>query len=89
MNCKDFAVLPEGDKSRILYKHGSYIGKRKNGSIAIVLYQLNDFYVEVLYYKYRVSIYKIKCTERMEVLDGYLDQVNIEDAVESLVKLNS
>lgn len=88
MKCKDFAALPHGDKSNILYKYGTYIGKRQKGSMAIVLYQVNDFYVEIFYYRYRVSIYKIKCTEGTEVLDAYLKQIDIDAAVNCLVKLN-
>jgi hypothetical protein len=53
----------------------------------MVLYQIDTFYVEIYYLKYRHTICDIKCSEDVQILDEYLSQVNVDDAMKSLVRL--
>ena len=81
MKIHDFQLLPEQDQIETLYQFGSYIGKRKQAFSIILLYQLEGFYVEVFYRKYRSQVKHLHCFESTELLDPYLEQINVENLV--------
>lgn len=70
-------------QAAILYDQGVYIGKRKEGCTTILLYQLDSFYVEVFYTKYRHYIARIRCSGSTSLLDPYLEQIDVERYVSS------
>jgi len=79
LSLADFRNLPESLQFEILHKHGVYVGKRKLNDQTIVLLQLHGFYVEVYYKQYRKSIERIITSDSAEILQPYLDQINIRD----------
>ena len=81
MTLFDFKLLAENDQLDLLYKEGVYIGKRKHNEIIVLLYQLDSFYVEVFYKKYRYYVQEVRCTDRTDCLDPYLEQINVEQLV--------
>lgn len=74
----DFAALEQSLQSDILYRQGTYLGKRNEGEAVKVLYQLNNFYIEVVYHKYRCHIDTIICFDSTDMLDPYLENISIE-----------
>ena len=78
MTLLEFQLLNTREQISILYKHGVYIGKRKQAHLTILLYQVESFYIEVVYQMYRRYVAKIKCTESTAVLDPYLEQIDVE-----------
>ena len=81
MKMHEFLLLPEQDQIEILYQNGVYIGKRKEAFSIILLYQFESFYVEVFYRKYRSHIKRLHCFESTELLDTYLEQIDVENLV--------
>jgi hypothetical protein len=81
MTMYDFQLLPEQQQIETLYKVGVYIGKRREGVSIILLYQLESFYVEVVYRKYRSHIKQLHCFDSTESLDPYLEQIDVENLV--------
>lgn len=81
MRLHDFIHLSESEKSTLLYKHGVYIGKRWQGTTAVVLYQLDGFYAEVFYRRYRQEIDRISCFSGTSRLDPYLAAIDVEHLV--------
>lgn len=81
MTMYDFQLLPEQQQIKELYEHGVFIGKRKEGYSIILLYQLESFYIEVFYRKYRSHIKRLHCFESTELLDPYLEQIDVENLV--------
>jgi hypothetical protein len=77
----DFQLLPEQQQIEILYRTGVYVGKRKEGISVILLYQLESFYVEVFYIKYRSHVMQLHCFDSTELLDPYLEQIDVENLV--------
>lgn len=73
----EFQLLSEAEKLESLYQEGTYIGKRRILDSSSILYQLDGFYVEVLYQKYRCQIRQIRCSENTILLDPYLEQVGL------------
>lgn len=83
MKLFDFQLLPDDEKIDILYRKGVYIGKRKEGTLSVLLYQLDSFYVEVFYRKHRSYVLRLKCFSSMSLLDPYLSQINVEQIIYS------
>jgi hypothetical protein len=81
MNQSHFILLADAEQMDILYTHGVYIDKRKEGSNTMLLYQLKGFYVEVCYYKYRQVIAWIRCSESVKILEPYLEKMDIAELV--------
>lgn len=81
MTLRKFLLLTQNDQVKLLYLNGVYIGKRKLGKTTIVLYQLEGFYAEVYYYKYRCLIECISCFADTARLDPYLGQITVEHLV--------
>jgi len=81
MNLFDFQLLPHSEKVDILYDHGVYIGKRKEKNQTVILYQLEGFYVEVFYKKYRCFVTRMHCFSSTILLEVYLEQINVEHLI--------
>jgi hypothetical protein len=81
MTLFEFRVLSDEDQIDLLYQEAVYIGKRKEGRATAVLYQLEGFYVEVYYQKYRRHVSRIIGFTSTIPLDPYLEQINVEDLV--------
>jgi hypothetical protein len=81
MKQSEFCKLTDTEQIDLLYEEGVYIDKRKVGVTTVLLYQLNGFYIEVFYYKYRLSIAWIRCSESIQILDPYLEKMDIAELV--------
>jgi hypothetical protein len=78
MTLYEFRLLGEEKQTEYLYNDGVYIGKRKDKDTSVVLYQLENFYVEIHYLEYRRAIHRLHCFTSTEDLEPYLDQIDIE-----------
>ncbi len=81
MNMYDFQLLSEQDQIEVLYQFGVYVGKRKEEFSIMLLYQLEGFYVEVVYRKYRSYVKHLFCFNSTELLEPYLEQIDVENLV--------
>lgn len=78
MTLYHFQLLPLPEQIELLYKDGVYIGKRKGEWSSVLLYQLESFYVEVYYRKHRCYVSRLHCFRSTELLDPYLEQIEVE-----------
>jgi hypothetical protein len=74
----EFELLPQAEQLDLIQEDGVYIGKKWKKNASSLLYQLDDFYVEVIYKKYRCYVDRIHCFSSTALLDPYLEQVDIE-----------
>ncbi len=81
MTLYDFTLLDDCVQVDVLYNQGVYIGKRKSGTSIITLYQLEGFYVEVFYKKYRCIVTRLHCFTSTALLNPYLHDINVEELV--------
>jgi len=81
MTLSGFQELCLQEKTRLLHKEGVYIGKRRKDAQIMLLYQLEGFYVEVCYYRYRRDISHIRTSASVQLLEPYLDQIPVENLV--------
>jgi hypothetical protein len=73
MTFEDFR-LNQNEQLKLLSEHGVYMETASNAQ-SITTYQMDSFYVEIHYYRYRLFVSRIKCTGSTSILDPYLDQV--------------
>ena len=78
MRMSEFKELPLEQQLTILYQQGIYIGKSKTGKFTRLLFQLEYFYIEIMYKSYRMSINKIRYTKSTLILEPYLEQIQVE-----------
>ena len=81
MKLSQFHQLTFDEKVHTIYDHGVYIGKRKREGYTILLYQVAGFYVEVVYKKYRYVILNLESFDSTELLQPYLDAIDLEALV--------
>lgn len=81
MKLCEFIALHEDEQLDLLYLQGSFIGKRRLGSLYVLLYQLDEFYIKIYYIEYRKTIHHIFCFNTTTFLDPYINQIEISDLV--------
>lgn len=84
MTLSEFSLLNLDKQIATLYKRGVFVGKQKKGDETIVLYQLDTFYIEIFYTKYRTYISHLRCFDSLEELTPYLSQINIDIIISCL-----
>jgi hypothetical protein len=85
MRLQEFRLLAKERQIDVIKDKGAYLSIRQEEETDIILYQLEGFYVEVLFDGHQLQGPKIKCFDIDESLDIYLEQVNI-DEVQYLLK---
>lgn len=81
MTPTEFLALNTNMQTDLLYESGVYLGKIKKGNCARLLYQLDYFYVEIIYKKYRRQVLSIQCFESTAFLDPYLENISLEELI--------
>lgn len=76
-----FRILDQNQQIDLIYKNGIYIGKLKEGSSTVVLYQLESYYIKIFYQKYRCYVSRIYCFTSTALLDPFIDQISVNDMV--------
>ncbi len=79
MTITDFTTLTLPDQLEFLYAEGVYLSKRKTADETVILYQLNQLYVEIFYKEYRRLVSKIICSNSTDILYPYLENIHIDD----------
>lgn len=81
MDTAYLAKLPLEHQISILYEKGIYIAKRPAGGCKALLYAIGHQYAEITYITYRCEIDKIVYSSGVELLDPYLEQIDISKAI--------
>ncbi|MES1216160.1 MAG: hypothetical protein ABUT20_11640 [Bacteroidota bacterium] len=77
MNYFEFNLLPEIEKLSETWANGVLIGERNSGAARYELYQLEDFYVELVRHPHRKIIQITRTFRATCYLDPYLQAVDI------------
>lgn len=79
MTTTDFTRLGLADQLEFLYAEGIYLSKRKNADETVILYQVNQLYIEIFYKKYRRTVSNIRCSNSTDILCPYLESISIDE----------
>lgn len=74
MSKTEFERLSQEEQLHLLQTSGIYNGKLKKGTQTGILYQLDSFYIEVIYQEYRRMVSQVNCFESTGPIDPYLEQ---------------
>lgn len=81
MTLDEFAFLNEIRQAQALLERGTFLADRLYKNFSILLYQLDNFYVEV-YHNLRFDVMQgMRCFEDDEALQPYLERIDISDLV--------
>ena len=75
----EFDVLPPVEKAHTLFEFGDELQVRDDGDFRIKLYLIGDFFVELWYSTKKVQINKLVSLSEEDVMDIYLDLIDITD----------
>ena len=81
MKTTEFESLALKRQLNLLYHDGVFIGKKTSMLGTAVLYQFESFYVEIHYFEYRRHVQWMHCFESVDLLDPYLQNMNVADLV--------
>jgi hypothetical protein len=77
MRLNEFKTMSRQEQLDLLQAQGLYVGKIAVNGRPTILFQLSDFYVEIIYLKYRTYIQQMHISSDISLLDPYLEQVDI------------
>lgn len=81
MTLDEFKLLNETSQARTLLEKGTFLADRLYKNFSILLYQLDNFYVEV-YHNLRFDIMQgMRCFEDDDALQPYLETIDISGLV--------
>lgn len=81
MTLQQFNGLEEIMQAAILWKRGVHIATRDDQVYQYLLYQLDSFYVEVLYHVEFEVIHRFRTFSNTSQLEPYLEPLNITDLI--------
>lgn len=81
MTQQEFQSLAIPKMIDTLYEEGVYIGKRRQEQQVWMMFQLEGFYVELCYSRYRYHVCDVRCSASTSVLDPYLKEISLETFV--------
>ena len=73
----EFSCLTKKEKIEVLCEHSVCLCERPHAAFRIVLYQINNFYVEIKYHKLNNSIAEFQLFKNTRMLEPYLTQIDI------------
>jgi hypothetical protein len=77
MKLYEFSILTEEEQYNIVWSFGSHVDTHINNNIAINLYVINDFYVEIYYDRVSNQILYKKHFKQGDLLDKYLNKIKL------------
>lgn len=77
MKLLDFNLLDEAEQVALLLAEGVLVAERFYKEFTILLYQLQEFYVEVYYHKTYEVIQGFRSFENLSALDPFLANIDI------------
>ena len=86
MTLSEFLKRDAFEQSFCVALIGTFIDNYFDGTFDINLYQINDFYVEAYVHTDRQEMYGFKAFQSVELLEPYLNKIDISGIMESCVK---
>ncbi len=75
----EFNSLNDNEKHEAIMENASYVADRIENHSKVLLYQFDNFYVELFYASWSNAIIKFKSFVSQDLLAPYLDQINLNE----------
>jgi len=73
----DFQFFSKKEKLEALCEYAVHLCERPHKDLRIVLYQINNFYVEVTYSKLNNTVLEFQSSMNTKLVEPYLKQIDI------------
>jgi hypothetical protein len=83
MDFNSYISLPIDEKATVLWEQGRFVDCYLNSEMMTNLYQLKDYFVEVVLTPQNARISEITAFKKGSRLDKYLQEVNLNDLLKS------
>lgn len=83
MTSAEFSNLDEQAQTQTLIDKGVYLSERQYKNLSILLYQVDNFYVEIYHNLRYNALQGFNCFEGDAVLDPYLEKIDISMVCEN------
>jgi hypothetical protein len=81
MTFDHYKHLSAVEQASVLWEKGIQIGKRSEPSFIILLYQIEDFYVEMYLHKEENTVTRIRSFKSTGQLRPYLDTIDVTELI--------
>lgn len=79
MKVNHFQALSQGVRRELVKKKGALLANRHTEDFAILLYQMDAFYVELYYNLNTSEVAWVKSFESTDELEPYLENINLSN----------
>jgi hypothetical protein len=83
---QQFNTLSKQDQQNQLLKEGTFLAEREDGPFRIMLYQLDNFYVEVYFFNLYNKVAFLQSFSDTDVLEPYLEQMDINSMLNGVLQ---
>lgn len=77
MTLYQFKILEEHEQAQAVWEQGEHVGTRMTAKYKILLWVVNEFYVEMFYNYIDDKIEKIRSFRNLDLIEPYLEQIDI------------
>ena len=77
-----FNTLPKKEQQELILAEGTFLAERADGPFRIMLYQLEDFYVEVHFFNLYNKVAFFSAFDSMEALEPYLETIDVSGVLQ-------
>lgn len=81
MTLQEFRAASCEMQGRLVKRYGVFLMERKSLGVSVLLFQLDDFYVEVFYNTATATVSFIKSFNDMDGIEAYLDKIDISQVM--------
>lgn len=81
MTLYDYILLRPDEQANITWTHGAFIAVADKGSLKVLLYQIDSFYVEVYYNCELGRIEEFRSFDSTDQLDPYLAAIDLSELI--------
>jgi hypothetical protein len=81
MTLYDFKLLTFSLQAHTTWEHGIYLGFREEGEEHLVLYRIDNFFIEIIYNRRKSEITAIKSFVSDGPLEPYLERIDLSEFI--------
>lgn len=79
MTHNEYERLDEFGQVEVLFNQGIHIADRADDKYCMILFQIDDFYVELYYHLERDTLKKLRSFKHTRFIEPYLDQIDLSE----------
>lgn len=79
MTVHEYNNLSQAEQFEVLYNYGTHISDRADNDYCIILFQLDNFYIELYFHILQNALKKIRSFSNVDFIKPYLEQIDLSE----------